>query len=175
MIEAPGFAPGFSKFSLDRPVYFWVLGDWTERSSLAVPTRGRPKPERPALMQPLTTLYTRLGSTEGISALVNDIVAAHMENPTVKARFLPYLGDPARLAVLKQHLCRFLESGSGGPAKYEGRSMPDAHRGMNINAAEYVAAIDDILAVLRKHNIDEQTQKDVLAIAYSLKGDIVHL
>jgi len=46
---------------------------------------------------------------------------------------------------------------------------------MNINAAEYVAAVDDILAVLCKHNIDEQTQKDVLAIAYSLKGDIVHL
>jgi hemoglobin len=46
---------------------------------------------------------------------------------------------------------------------------------MNISAAEYVAALDDILAVLRRHGIDEQTQKDVLAIAYSLKGEIVHV
>jgi hemoglobin len=45
---------------------------------------------------------------------------------------------------------------------------------MNISPAEFVAAVDDILLVLRKNGIDEQTQKDVLAIAYSLKGEIVH-
>jgi AcrR family transcriptional regulator len=36
----------------------------------------------------------------------------------------------------------------------------------------YMAAVDDILAVLAKHEVDEQTQKDVLAIAYSLKGEM---
>jgi hemoglobin len=121
------------------------------------------------------SLYQRLGSSAGITALVDDIVAAHMVNPTIQARFVPYADDPQRLASIKQHLCRFLEAGSGGPARYTGRSMPDAHRGMNISEAEYVAAIDDILAVLRKHAVDEQAQKDVLAIAYSLKGDILHL
>ena len=126
-------------------------------------------------MQTAETLYRRLGGTQGIASLVDDLVVAHLENPTIKARFLPYVSDPARVAVIKQHTCRFLESGSGGPAKYEGRSMPDAHRGMNINAAEYVAAVDDILLVLRKHKIDEQTQKDVLWIVYSLKAGIVHV
>ena len=86
---------------------------------------------------------------------------------------MPILSDPARVAVIKQHTCQFLEMGGGGPAKYEGRSMRDAHRGMNISPEEYMAAIDDILLVLRKHEIDEQTQKDVLAIAYSLKADIL--
>jgi hemoglobin len=38
-----------------------------------------------------------------------------------------------------------------------------------------MAATDDILAALRKHGVDEQTQKDVLAIAYSLKGQILHV
>ena len=126
-------------------------------------------------MQTADSLYRRLGGTQGIAAIVDDVVAAHMGNPTIKARFLPYASKPEYLATLKQHLCRFLEMGSGGPASYQGRSMPDAHRGMNINIDEYVAAIDDILSVLRNHSIDEQTQKDVLAIAYSLKGDIVHV
>jgi hemoglobin len=121
------------------------------------------------------SLYKRLGASPGIAALVDDIVAAHMNNPTIKARFLPFAAQPERLGAIKQHLCAFLETGSGGPGRYTGRSMPDAHRGMNIGAAEYMAAIDDILAVLRKHGIDEQTQKDVLAIAYSLKADIVHV
>ncbi|HEX5611911.1 MAG TPA: group 1 truncated hemoglobin [Burkholderiales bacterium] len=121
------------------------------------------------------SLYERLGGSPGINALVDDIVARHMENPVIRSRFQPYLETPDRLKITKQHLCAFLEAGSGGSAKYTGRDMKQAHRGMNINEAEYMAALDDILDALRKRGIDEQTQKDVLAIAYSLKGDILHM
>ena len=121
------------------------------------------------------SLFLRLGGTEGINRLVEDIVTLHMENPTIRVRFRPYLETPDKLAIVKAHLCTFLEAGSGGTAKYAGRDMRTAHRGMNITEAEYMAAIDDILAVLKKHGIDESTQKDVLAIAYSLKGDIMHV
>ena len=121
------------------------------------------------------TLFDRLGGSSGITAMVDDIVAAHMDNPVISARFRPYLDTPEKLAITKGHLCAFLEAGSGGQKPYTGRTMRDAHRGMNISEAEYVAALDDILAVLRRHNIDEQTQKDVLAIAYSLKGDIIRV
>jgi hemoglobin len=123
----------------------------------------------------METLYQRLGGSSGINALVADIVALHMENPVIRARFRPYLETPEKLEITKKHLCAFLEAGSGGTAKYTGRTMRDTHRGMNINEAEYMATIDDILTALRKHGIDEQTQKDVLAIAYSLKGEILHL
>jgi hemoglobin len=123
----------------------------------------------------METLYQRLGGSSGINALVADIVALHMENPVIRARFRPYLETPEKLEITKKHLCAFLEAGSGGTAKYTGRTMRDTHRGMNINEAEYMATIDDILAALRKHRIDEQTQKDVLAIAYSLKEEILHL
>ncbi len=121
------------------------------------------------------SLFDRLGGSFGIRSLVDDIVARHMENPAIRARFLPYRESPDRLETIKTHLCRFMEAGSGGPAQYAGRSMPDAHRGMNINEAEYLAATDDIMAALRHRGADEQTQKDVLAIAYALKGDILHL
>lgn len=126
-------------------------------------------------VHPTASLYERLGSTAGITALVDDIVAAHMVNPAIKARFLPYASDPTRMATVKQHLCRFLEAGSGGPGEYAGRSMPDAHRGMNISEAEYMAAVDDIVAVLGRHGVDEQTTKDVLAITWSLKGQIMRV
>ena len=121
------------------------------------------------------TLFERLGGTRGITALVEDIVTAHMANPAISARFRPYLETPDKLAITKAHLCAFLEAGSGGPGNYAGRPMRDAHRGMNINEAEYMAALDDILAAMRGRSLDEQTQKDVLAIAYSLKGDILHV
>lgn len=120
------------------------------------------------------SLFERLGGSSGISALVDDIVALHMQNPAVSARFRPYL-ETEKLAVTKKHLCTFLEAGSGGPAQYTGRSMLDTHRGMNVSETEYMAVLDDILAALRKRDIDDQTQKDVLAIAYSLKGEILHV
>lgn len=121
------------------------------------------------------SLFHRLGGSNGIKAIVDDIVTLHMENPVIRARFRPILETPDRLAVIKNHLCMFLEMGSGGPGQYGGRSMRDAHKGMNVSETEYMAAIDDILAVLDKHKIDPQTRNDVLAIAYSLKGDILHV
>lgn len=120
------------------------------------------------------TLYDRLGRKEGIRRLVDDIVTAHMENPIIKARFLPYAEQPARLATVKKHLCQFMASGTGGPDHYEGKSMPEAHRGMNISEKEYVAAIDDILGVMHDHALGERTRNDVLAILYSLKEEIIH-
>jgi hemoglobin len=121
------------------------------------------------------SLFERLGGSSGIRTLVDDIVLLHSENPTIRVRFQPVLGEPERLEVIKQHTCAFLEAGSGGTACYTGRSMGDAHRGMNISEAEYMAVLDDILEALRNNAIDEDTQKDVLAIAYSLKGEILHV
>jgi len=119
------------------------------------------------------SLFERLGGTPGIKALVEDVVANHMENPVIRARFRPYLETPDKLALIKQRVCEFFEMGSGGTAEYTGRSLPDAHRGMNISEPEYVAAVDDILAALDKHGVDEQSRREVLWIAYSLKGEIL--
>src|SRR5690606_16026500 len=105
---------------------------------------ANPTPVRSSDMKS-TTLFERLGGSAGISAVVEDIVALHMENPAIRARFRPYLERPEKLAATKQHLGAFLESGSGGTARYTGRSMLETHRGMNISEAEYMAALDDIL------------------------------
>jgi hemoglobin len=121
------------------------------------------------------SLFQRLGGAAGIHRIVDDIVAAHMRNPVIGPRFQPYLETPDKLDAAKQHLRTFLEMGSGGPAHYAGRSMRDTHRGMNISEAEYMAAIDDILGVLERHDIDALARQEVLAIAYSLKGEILHV
>lgn len=119
------------------------------------------------------SLYDRLGGNAGIEAIVHDIVEAHMANPVIAPRFLPYRETPDTLATVKGHLAKFLAEGTGGPDPYEGRSMPETHRGMNISTAEYIAAVEDIMQTLEAHRIDEETRQAVLAIAWSLKGEIV--
>lgn len=118
-------------------------------------------------------LFERLGGTAGISRIVDDVVEAHMNNPYISARFLPYKEQPEKLKVIKQHTVDFFSAGSGGPVIYKGRDMPTTHKGMNINPAEYMHVVDDIMQVLQKHTIDEQSQKDVLHILWSLKGMII--
>jgi hemoglobin len=120
-----------------------------------------------------TSLFERLGGTKGITMIVDDVVNEHMNNPAISVRFLPYKSQPERLAAIKQHTVDFFSAGSGGPVNYTGRDMPTTHTGMNISAAEYVHVIDDIMVVLEKHKIDEESKKDVLAILWSLKGMII--
>lgn len=119
------------------------------------------------------SLYERLGGSDGIGALVDDIIKNHMVNPVVKARYLPLNDDPSHFAKVRQHLINFLAAGSGGSEQYTGKDMESAHRGMNISETEYMAVIDDILAAMDKHQMDEQTRKDVLAISYSLKDQMI--
>ena len=123
----------------------------------------------------MSTLYERLGGSDGIAALVDDIVEAHLHNPVIKARYLPLKDDPEHFAQAKKHLRDFLASGSGGPEQYSGRSMLDAHRGMNVSTAEYMAAMDDIMNTLAAHGVDEASRNEVLAITYGLKDEIVHV
>ncbi|WP_425639758.1 group I truncated hemoglobin [Algoriphagus yeomjeoni] len=119
------------------------------------------------------SLFENLGGTAGITAIVDDVVEAHMNNPAISARFLPYKDQPERLAVIKKHTVDFFSAGSGGPVTYTGRDMPTAHREMNITSAEYQHTVDDIMYVLNKHKIDEQSQVNVQAILSSLKDSIV--
>jgi len=121
----------------------------------------------------MKTLFERLGSTEGITSLVDEVVEAHMNNPAISARFLPYAEQPENLATIKKHTIDFFVMGSGGPQNYSGRDMPTTHKGMNISPAEYMHVVDDIMSVLDKRNTDEDSKKDVLAILWSLKGMII--
>jgi len=121
------------------------------------------------------SLYERLGSANGISKLVDDIVDAHMNNPGIQTRYLPMKDDPERMEKVKKYTRQFLGAGTGGPETYEGLDMPSAHRGMNVSEAEFLHVIDDILASLDKNNVDAQSRNEVLAIAYSLKDQIVRL
>jgi hemoglobin len=47
--------------------------------------------------------------------------------------------------------------------------------GMNISEQELIAAIDDILIALDKNGIGQNEKKEVVAILYSLKGQVLRL
>lgn len=118
-----------------------------------------------------TSLYERLGSGNGIAKLVDDVMSAHLNNPIVKTRF----ENIKDFDHAKDMACQFFCAGSGGPEAYTGKDMLTAHKGMNISEQEYLAVTDDIVSAMEKHGLSEDTKKDVIAILYSLKGQIIRV
>lgn len=121
------------------------------------------------------SLFERLGGEEGISLIVDDIVQAHLDNEEISHVFMPLKENPEKFESFKTHVKEFLSSGTGGGAVYTGKDLPSAHKGLNTSEKEFMAAVDDILGVLSRHNIDEETKKDMLYILYSMKGAVIGL
>ena len=114
------------------------------------------------------SLYERLGGTDGIRAIASDLVDIHLRNPRIAPRYAA-----SDVAKVKHAAATFFIAGSGGPNVYEGKDMLAAHRGMNIDDAEFVAVLDDAMEALEHNAVGQREKEEVLYILYSMKGDIV--
>ncbi|MEK9804156.1 MAG: group 1 truncated hemoglobin [Curvibacter sp.] len=120
--------------------------------------------------QTTSSLYERLGQHEGIARITRTLIDKHMANPLVSIR---YAGRD--LKKIEQRVIEFFCAGAGGPESYTGKDMLATHKGMNISEQEFVAVIDDAMAALESNGIDPDTRKDVLAILWSLKGEVIRV
>ena len=123
------------------------------------------------MSQTTAPLYERLGRREGITRITKDMMAIHLANPLLKARY----ENSQDLARVERRVIEFVCAGSGGPETYSGKDMLSTHRGMNISEQEFVSVVDDAMAALVKNDIDLPTRNDVLAILWSLKGEVVRV
>ena len=115
-----------------------------------------------------TSLYDRLGGTDGITKIASDLVDIHMANPRIAPR---YAGSD--IDEVKNGAATFFISGTGGPNVYKGKNMLDTHRGMNIDSGEFLAVLDDALVALEKNAIGQREKEEVLFVLYSMKSEIV--
>lgn len=117
-------------------------------------------------------LFERLGGRDGVRALSERVVDNHFANPTVATRFANASKGRDELV---DGVTEFFCTGLSGVPTYQGPEVPVVHTGMNIDEAEFVAVLDDALAAMRSLDIGEQEQGEVLAVLYSMKGDVVRL
>ena len=117
-----------------------------------------------------TTLYERIGGADVLRRIATDLVDAHVANPIVAPRF-----RAIDQAAAKQHAFEFFCMGSGGPEPYTGRDLREVHTGMNINEREFIATVDDLMSVMQQNGVGEREQQEVLAIFFSLKGQVLQI
>lgn len=119
------------------------------------------------------TIFQKLGGEEGVSVIVDDIVAKHLENKNIQHYFVVLKENPEYFNQFKQHVKDFLGAGTGGGTEYKGRDMIGAHKGLNLSEADFLEALDDILFVLDDHKVDRASRNELLATLYSMKGAII--
>ncbi len=116
------------------------------------------------------SLYERLGGEDKIRQIATSIFDNHTRNKAVNARYAQSNRDEV-IRLVTEFVC----AGTGGPQTYTGKDMIAAHKGMNINEQEYVAVLDDILEALNANEVGQREQEELLMIAYSLRGEILHV
>ena len=117
-----------------------------------------------------TSLYDRLGRREGIARITRTLIDNHLANPLVSARY-----GASDMPKVEQRVIEFFCAGAGGPETYTGKDMLATLKGMNVSEQEFVTVVDDAMAALETHNIDPATRNDVLAILWSLKGEVIRV
>ncbi len=122
------------------------------------------------MMMSEASLYERLGGEDKIRQIATSILDNHLKNNAVNTRY----ANRDRNEVIRL-VTEFVCAGTGGPQTYTGKDMLKAHKGMNINEQEYVAVLDDILEALNSNSVGQREQEEFLMIAYSLRGEILHV
>jgi len=113
-------------------------------------------------------LYQRLGGEPAIRAVVTDIVALHFTEP---------LTAPLCVGVdktkLVDHVVNWLCQAGGGPEKYKGRDMVNAHAHLHMTDVHFMAAGEQILRCLNKYNVPEPEIQEVMCAIIAHHDDVI--
>jgi hemoglobin len=120
------------------------------------------------------SLYERLGGVYNIATVVDDFIERLYVNDTLNANpKIKEARDRVPKAGLKFRVTALVSQVTGGPEKYAGRSMKEAHQHLNITEKEWKAMSADFKKALDKYKVPEREQKELIAIVEGTKKDIV--
>ncbi len=119
------------------------------------------------------TLYKRLGGYDAIAAVTDSFIGKLVSDPTMKTFFDGHSTDS--LTKIRQHVVDQLCMATGGPCKYTGRDMKTVHTGLKITEDHWNSAVKHLSATLDEFKVLAKEKDELLAIASSLKKDIVGL
>ena len=112
--------------------------------------------------------YQQFGGKAGITALINTFVGNVANDPHINMYFAH-----TNIKALKYNLVQQVCMAVGGPCKYTGPSMTDAHRGLQIteSAFNYLAA--DMITAMDERRIPIGAQNYLLSLLAPMEPEIV--
>jgi hemoglobin len=116
------------------------------------------------------SLFDRLGGRTAIMAVVADFRKRVEQDSRINAKFART--DLPRLEAM---LVDQVSEATGGPFRYTGRDMREAHQGMGVTTGEFNALVEDLTATLNGFAVPRAEQDELLGILGPLKAEIVEV
>lgn len=136
---------------------------------------GRPAMPIPATPEAVSvpadvgaSLYDRLGGMTAIRAVVDAFVGRVVADARINSFFRGVDADGLK-AKLSDQICQ----AAGGPCTYQGRTMRDTHRGMNITDAHFDALVEDLVGALNQFSVPARERNELLSALGGMRRDIV--
>lgn len=128
--------------------------------------------QKPVVTAP--SLYDRLGGIYNIAPLIDDVIERSYVDPILSAN--PKIHEAHKhfpKTVYKFNATALACMVTGGPQKYTGRTMKEAHQHLEISDKEWNALIAIFRDSMDSFKVPAKEQNEIIAIIESTKGDIV--
>jgi len=113
-------------------------------------------------------LYRALGGQDGIARVVDAALAEIHNDLRINIFF-----EKTDIADLRHLLIEQICAATGGPCTYTGRSMEEAHSGLNLTDADFDAFVDDLVRAMDAQNVAKDLQKRLLDLFAPMRPEIV--
>ena len=113
-------------------------------------------------------LYERIGAQDGIATVVDGFLGKVGADDRVNGRFAE-TDMPKLRGLLIEQVCE----ATGGPCEYSGKSMLDAHKGMNITEAEFGIVAAHFAAAMSDAGVSADDNGTIMGVLAGMHDDIV--
>jgi hemoglobin len=125
-------------------------------------------PQHTATPPAKDAFYRELGGTEGITKVVDAFFRRLNNDARINTLFRNVDHDDLRRLVIEQ-LCE----ATGGPCKYTGRSMEEAHSGLNLTNADFDAFVEDLRTGMNDVKVPYASQQKLIAMLAPMRPQVV--
>jgi hemoglobin len=126
---------------------------------------------RRAEPRPTSSLYQRIRYAGGLRRLVDGLYPRVLADPLLLSYFKHLDDDDLRW--LRWHMLTLLAVVTGGPSKYGGRDLREAHAHLHITGEAFDRVLWHLQRTLRKLEVEPQDEQAVLAAVRARREEVV--
>jgi hemoglobin len=158
-----------SELYLDRIEALAAAAGLTPDQFLQAALAAQARRDQPPRPEP--SLYARIQYAGGLRRLVEKLYPRVLADPSL-TRYFKHLDDD-HLKFLRWHMLTMLAVVTGGPSKYQGRDLHEAHADLQITGEAFDRLTWHLQRTLQELEVQEQDQQAILAVVEARRQEVV--
>lgn len=116
----------------------------------------------------MSTIYETLGGKDTFTAAVDEFYKRILADDSINSYF-----TNTDMDVQKKHMAAFMVTAFGGPTDYKGRSMSEAHKGMDLSEGDFNAVAGHLVGTLEHFEVPKEVIDDMIGTVASLAPEVL--